>query len=103
VVDTFIRLPVLTIEIASSRARSAVFMNAPLPNFTSSTKASRPSASFLLMMLAVMSGIDGTVAVTSRSAYSLRSAGTRSAVAPLITQPTFSMTARISSIVRLVR
>ena len=36
-------------------------MNAPLPNFTSSTRASRPSASFLLMMLAVISGIDATV------------------------------------------
>ena len=43
-------------------------MNAPLPNFTSSTSASSPSASFLLMMLAVISGIDGTVAVTSRRA-----------------------------------
>ena len=43
-------------------------MNAPLPCFTSSTSASSHSASFLLMMLAVISGMLGTVAVTSRRA-----------------------------------
>ena len=67
-VGTPIRLPVSTIDRASARASSSVFMNAPLPCFTSSTSASSPSASFLLMMLAVMSGIDGTVPVTSRRA-----------------------------------
>jgi hypothetical protein len=49
-------------------ARAGSGMNAPLPTFTSSTSASMPSASFLLMMLDAMSGIDSTVAVTSRSA-----------------------------------
>ncbi len=47
---------------------AAVFMNAPRPTFTSSTSASMPSASFFDRMLATMSGIDSTVAVTSRSA-----------------------------------
>ena len=32
-------------------------MNAPVPNFTSSESRSRPSASFLLMILATMSGL----------------------------------------------
>src|SRR5688572_16674531 len=62
-------------------------MNAPLPNFTSSTSASSDSASFLLMMLAVISGMLGTVVVTSRRAYSLLSAGTSSAEAPVTPQP----------------
>ena len=43
-------------------------MNAPSPHFTSDTRADTPSAIFFDMMLAVMSGIDSTVAVTSRSA-----------------------------------
>ena len=46
-------------------------MNAPEPNFTSSTRRSSDSASFLLMMLATMSGCDGTVAVTSRKRVEL--------------------------------
>ena len=41
---------------------------APLPTFTSITSASRPAASFLDGMLAVISGTDSTVAVTSRMA-----------------------------------
>ena len=45
-----------------------VGMNAAPPNFTSNTKASRFSASFLERMDAVMSGMLGTVPVTSRSA-----------------------------------
>ena len=53
-VGTCIRLPVSTSERASAWAASRVFMNAPLPHFTSSTNASSPSASFLLMMLAVI-------------------------------------------------
>jgi len=65
---TFIDSPTLFIALASFCASSFVFMNAPLPNFTSSTSRSRFSASFLLMMLATMSGCDGTVPVTSRSA-----------------------------------
>ena len=71
-VSTPIRLPSgRPASGASSGPGRSVFMNAPLPNFTSSTRASSPSASFLLMMLAVISGMLGTVAVTSRRAYSL--------------------------------
>ena len=43
-------------------------MNAPLPHFTSSTSASLPSAIFLLITEAEMSGMLSMVAVTSRSA-----------------------------------
>ena len=50
-------------------------MNAPSPHFTSSTSALLPSASFLLMIDAEISGMLSTVAVTSRSAYSFLSAG----------------------------
>ena len=60
--------PSSTIVRASSRASSIVFMNAPEPTLTSSTNAADPSAIFLLMIELAMSGIDSTVAVTSRSA-----------------------------------
>ena len=50
-------------------------MNAPEPNLTSITSASSPAASFLDRIEATISGIDSTVPVTSRSAYSRRSAG----------------------------
>ena len=53
---------------ASSSALSSFGMKAPLPRFTSSTSPFSPSASFLDMMLAAMSGTDSTVPVTSRSA-----------------------------------
>jgi hypothetical protein len=43
-------------------------MKAPEPNLTSITSAERLSASFLLRMLATISGIEPTVEVTSRSA-----------------------------------
>ena len=62
------RFPIDTMDCASARASSRVFMNAPVPHFTSSTRASVFSASFLDMMLAEMSGIEGTVPVTSRNA-----------------------------------
>jgi hypothetical protein len=62
------RRPMSTSVKASSRAFSRVGMKAPVPTLTSSTKASMPSASFLLIMLEAMSGIDGTQAVASRSA-----------------------------------
>ena len=42
-------------------------MKAPLPVLMSSTSPDSPSASFLDMMLAEISGIDSTVPVTSRS------------------------------------
>ena len=57
-----------TIVRASSRDASGSFMNAPEPVFTSRTSASAPSAIFLLMIELAISGIDSTVAVTSRSA-----------------------------------
>ena len=43
-------------------------MNAPFPNFTSSTSTPVPSASFLLMMLEAIKGIASTVPVVSLSA-----------------------------------
>ena len=43
-------------------------MNAPLPAFTSSRIRSVSTASFFDITLAAISGIDGTVAVASRSA-----------------------------------
>ena len=58
--------PTRTRVSASSRARASSFMNAPRPCFTSSTRASMPSASFLDRIEAAMSGIDSTVPVTSR-------------------------------------
>ena len=67
-VFTPMRFPVSTSEWARAHACSYVFMNAPDPNLTSRTRASRPSAIFLLMMLAVIRGMDATVAVTSRRA-----------------------------------
>ena len=53
---------------ASSRDASVVGMNAPSPTLTSMTRASRPAASFLERMEAVMRPMDSTVAVTSRMA-----------------------------------
>ena len=61
-------VPSATITSASSRACSVVFMNAPVPTFTSSTSAPVPSAIFLLMIEDAISGIASTVPVTSRSA-----------------------------------
>ena len=55
------------------------------------------------MMLAAMSGIDSTVAVTSRRAYSRLSAGAISGVCPSIAQPSRSTWARASWSERLVR
>ena len=60
--------PVSTSDGASARASASVFMNAPSPHFTSSTRPPIPSAIFLLMIDAVMSGMLSTVPVTSRSA-----------------------------------
>jgi len=64
-----------TIDVASARAFARSFMKAPSPHFTSRTSALLPSASFLLMIEAEMSGMLGTVAVTSRNAYNFLSAG----------------------------
>lgn len=61
-------VPSSTMVMASSRARSTVFMNAPEPTLTSSTSAPVPSAIFFDMIEEAISGIDSTVPVTSRSA-----------------------------------
>ena len=72
---------------ASSAAASGVFMNAPLPAFTSSRMRSVPTASFFDITLAAMREMLSTVAVASRSAYSAPSAGTRSLDCPATAQP----------------
>ena len=96
-------LPMETSDSASRRESASVFMNAPLPVFTSSTRASMPSAIFLLMIDALMSGMLSTVADTSRSAYSVLSAGAICDVCPIIAHPTRARAALISSRVRLTR
>ena len=53
---------------ASTGADSRSSMNAPSPTLTSSTSRDAPAAIFLDMMLVAISGIDCTVAVTSRRA-----------------------------------
>ncbi len=53
---------------ASRSASSGVFMKAPDPAFTSSRIRSVLTASFFDITLDAISGIDGTVAVASRSA-----------------------------------
>ncbi len=82
---------------ASSRAGAWAVMKAPEPTLTSSTSADVPSAIFLLMIDEAISGIDSTVPVTSRSAYSFRSAGARPAPAAAMTPPTSVSTDRIRS------
>ena len=72
---------------ASSAASSGVFINAPLPAFTSSRMRSVSTASFFDITLEAMSGTLGTVAVASRSAYSAPSAGTRSFDCPTTAHP----------------
>jgi hypothetical protein len=72
-----------TIICARRRASTWRFMNAPAPTFTSSTRASSPTASFFDMMDDAISGMDSTVAVASRSEYSLPSAGATSGVCPM--------------------
>ena len=64
----FIARQTSTMERERLVAAFSVGINAPEPVLTSITRPSIPSASFLLKMLAVISGIDSTVAVTSRSA-----------------------------------
>lgn len=68
VVRTPASVPRSTIARASSRERSMSTMNAPEPNFTSSTSASVPSAIFFDMIEEAISGIASTVPVMSRSA-----------------------------------
>ncbi len=89
--------PSSTMVSASSRASAGEVRNAPEPTLTSSSSADVPSAIFLLMMDDAISGIDSTVPVTSRSAYSLRSAGASPAPAAAMNPPTSRSTARIRS------
>ena len=95
--------PSATMVRARSSARSCSRMNAPVPVLTSSTRAPVPSAIFLDMIELAMSGIDSTVPVTSRSAYSLRSAGARPSPAAAMTAPTSASAAVSSSLPRLAR
>ncbi len=98
-----LRRPMPTIICASRRASTCFFMNAPLPTLTSNTSASRPAANFLAMMEDAISGIDSTVAVESRSAYSLPSAGATCGVCPINARRCWISCSRNSSTVRLVR
>ena len=92
------RKPAPLATSTSVRARSRVASNdgrnAPEPTLTSMTRASSPAASFLDRIDATISGIDSTVAVTSRMAYRRRSAGARSSVWPMIAQPAARTAAR---------
>ena len=97
------RLAVSTINSPSRVASASPFMNAPEPVFTSSTSASIPSASFLLMMDAQISGGLSIVLVKCRNWYSLRSAGAISAVWPIIAQPHSPSTRGNSSTGRFTR
>ena len=62
------RAPIWIIACASAMACSSDGMKAPAPVLTSSTSPPSPSASFLLMMDAAISGMASTVAVASRRA-----------------------------------
>ena len=79
--------PRSTIVCASSRAISRSFMNVP-------------SAIFLLMIELAMSGMQSTVLVMSRRAYSFLSAGASPAPAAQMTAPTSSRICIIRSLLR---
>ena len=80
--------PVSTRACARARAAAAFAVKAPDPVLTSRTRASMPSANFLDRIDATIRSRLSTVPVTSRTAYSRRSAGAMSAVAPTMAQPT---------------
>ena len=61
-------VPMETISRANSKALSRSFIKAPSPIVTSSRMASEPAASFLDMIEDAISGMQPTVAVTSRRA-----------------------------------
>jgi hypothetical protein len=96
-------VPMATIDAASARACAVSFMNAPSPHFTSSRTALLPSAIFLLMIEAEISGMLSIVPVTSRRAYSFLSAGASEDVCPMMLAPTRRSTSLNSSIVRSMR
>ena len=79
--------PMPTISCASALESSRVFINAPLPTFTSSRMASAPAAIFFDMMLEAIRGRLSTVAVTSRRADSFLSAGHRFPDCPMMLSP----------------
>ncbi len=78
-------------------------MNAPSPVFTSSRMACAPAASFLHMIDEAIKGMDCTVPVTSRRAYSFPSAGARSRDWPVRTIPFSFSWCLNSSVVRSTR
>ncbi|OQC57511.1 MAG: hypothetical protein BWX54_01159 [Verrucomicrobia bacterium ADurb.Bin018] len=86
-IPLFMALPTRTMDLARVVASSMVFMNAPVPHLTSNTSESIPSAIFLHMIEAVISGMEATVPVTSRSAYNFLSAGAISPVWPIMENP----------------
>ena len=88
--------PMSTISRASALLSSRLFINDPLPVLTSRTMQSSSAASFFPIMLAAISGILSTVAVTSRNAYSFLSAGANCLLCPTIANP-ISFTCRIKS------
>lgn len=88
--------PIRTMVCARRTASGTIFMNAPEPTFTSSRMQLEPAASFLLMMELAISGMEPTVAVTSRRAYMSLSAGTRLPVCPTMAPPCASTQARKS-------
>ena len=67
VVDSPAWLATATRLSARSRAIASVSQKAPEPHFTSITSPSRPAATFLDRIELTISGIDSTVAVTSRT------------------------------------
>ena len=103
--DTFLPMPrpMRTMASASAFESSNFFMKAPSPVFTSRTRASIPSAIFLLMIEEAMRGRLSTVAVTSRRAYSLRSAGAISGVCRMRPRPHLRNASRDSFSERLTR
>src|SRR5680860_6197 len=95
--------PMVTHSSARPAASSSVAMKAPAPALTSRTMVCAPAASFLDITLEAIRATDSTVAVTSRSAYSARSAGTRRSDCAATTQPTLRATASSSSLVSCTR
>ena len=91
---------------SSGRARgrsSSVFMKAPEPTLTSSTRTPVPSAIFLLMIELAISGIASTVPVTSRRHTAFGPPGPDPNLAAQITAPTSRNWACISSLVTFAR
>ena len=83
--------PISTMRRASALASSTVRINAPPPVLTSSTIASAPAASFLLIMLEAMSGMLATVPLTSLRAYMRLSAGSKLPDWPITQRPVLRM------------